>query len=126
MTAEEFEQLVNEGIAAIPQKFLDLLDNVAVTIDDWPSPDQVRKYQLYGGRTLFGLYEGVPRTKRGPSYAGVLPDKITIFRAPIEQAAQDPAAIKQLVTDTVWHEIAHHFGLDHTQIQQAEKRKRGK
>ncbi len=126
MTPEEFEQLVNEGIEAIPKKFLNLLDNVAVTIDDWPRPDQVRKYQLYHGRTLFGLYEGVPRTKRGPSYSGVLPDKITIFRGPIEQAAADPESIKKLVTDTVWHEIAHHFGLDHAQIHQAETRKRRK
>ena len=126
MTPEEFEQLVNEGIEAIPKKFLDLLDNVAVTIEDWPRPDQVTKYELYHGRTLYGLYEGVPRTKRGPSYSGVLPDKITIFRGPIEQRARNPEAIKQRVTDTVWHEIALHFGLDQAQISQAERRKRRK
>jgi predicted Zn-dependent protease with MMP-like domain len=130
MTDEEFEQLVNEGMKAIPKKFLDLMDNVAVTIEDAPTYAQMRKNHLQPGWTLFGLYEGVPRTKRGPSYAGVLPDKITIFRGPIEQAAlasggaDAEAAIKEIVKRTVWHEIAHHFGLDEAGVRKAEKNRR--
>lgn len=137
MTDEEFEQLVNDGIKAIPKKFLDLMDNVAVVIDDAPTPLQLGKSKLKPGWTLFGLYEGVPRTKRGPAYSGVLPDKITIFRRPIEQAAlgmgaasgaadgPESAAIKEIVRRTVWHEIAHHFGMDEAEVQKAE-RKRGR
>ena len=125
MTDEEFEQLVNAGIEAIPKKFLDLLDNVAVTIEDYPSFDQARKVNVRPGTTLYGLYEGVPQTKRGNPYAVLMPDKITIFRQPILQASTDPEIIKELVKNTVWHEIAHHFGLNHEEIRKAEDRKRG-
>lgn len=123
MTEEQFEQLVDAGVKAIPKKFLDLLDNVAIVIEDFPTPHQAKKLGLPHRWALFGLYEGVPQTKRGNPYAVNLPDKITIFRQPIEHAASDPAAIKQLVTSTVWHEIAHHFGLDHDQIRKAEQKK---
>lgn len=125
MSDEEFEQLVREGIRAIPQKFLDLLDNVAVTIESNPRPDQMTKYELTHGHTLLGLYEGVPLSGRGPSYTAVLPDKITIFRLPIEEAAGgDPEQIKQIVKDTVWHEIAHHFGMDEEEVRKAEEKRR--
>ncbi len=120
MTSEEFSQLVDEGIKAVPKKFLDLLDNVAIVVEDFPTPEQTRKLSLKHKWALFGLYEGVPQTKRGNPYAVNLPDKITIFRQPIEQSAGDPEAVKEIVKNTVWHEIAHHFGLDHDQIRKAE------
>jgi predicted Zn-dependent protease with MMP-like domain len=123
MTSDDFEQLVDEGIKAIPKRFLDLLDNVAIVIEDFPTAEQTRKLRLKHPWALFGLYEGVPKTKRGPSYFGVLPDKITIFRQPIEQASFDPATVKEIVKNTVWHEIAHHFGLDHEQIRRAQQKK---
>ncbi len=123
MTFEEFEQLVNEGIEAIPKKFLDKLDNVAITIEDFPTPMQLRKQGLPRGWTLFGLYEGIPQTRRGSSYAGVLPDKITIFRGPIMNAAANPDQVKEIVKNTVWHEIAHHFGMDEARVRQSEKKK---
>lgn len=117
MTDEEFGQLVNAGIEAIPRKFLDLLDNVAVTIEQEPSPAQ---------GNLLGLYEGVPLIKRGTNYTAVLPDKITIFRGPILRLAVTPARIKQMVKDTVWHEIAHHFGMDEQEVRNAERKRREK
>lgn len=124
MTDEEFEGLVNEGIEAIPKKFLDLLDNVAVTIEPEPNSAQVAKFKLNHNYTLLGLYEGVPQNRRGPNYTAVLPDKITIFRGPILRLAQDPERIKQMVKDTVWHEIAHHFGMDEAEVRNAEKKRR--
>lgn len=124
MTPEEFEQLVDAGVKAIPKKFLDLLDNVAIVIEDFPTPVQAKKLRLKHRWALFGLYEGVPKTKRGPSYFGVLPDKITIFRQPILQLGATPEQVKQIVKDTVWHEIAHHFGLDHDQIHKAESKRK--
>ncbi|MEO8065532.1 MAG: metallopeptidase family protein [Candidatus Doudnabacteria bacterium] len=125
MTEEEFEQLVNEGVEAIPKKFLDLLDNVAVTIADEPTYAQLAKFNLVHGGTLFGLYEGVPQNKRGVNYTSVLPDKITIFRKPIELASgNNPDIVKQIVKNTVWHEIAHHFGMDEGQVRNAEHKRR--
>ncbi len=123
MTPSDFEQLVDAGIKAIPKKFLDLLDNVAIVIEDAPTPAQLTRMRLKPGWTLFGLYEGVPQTKRGNPYALEFPDKITIFRLPIEQSTSDPEAIKEIVKNTVWHEVAHHFGMGHEQIYKAEQKK---
>ena len=83
MTRDEFEELVNAGIEAVPKKFLDLLDNVAIVIADEPTVQQKLKLGLHSGLSLFGLYEGVPQTGRGANYTAVLPDKITIFQKPI-------------------------------------------
>lgn len=126
MERDYFEQLVNEGIKAIPQKFLEKLSNVDVVIEDEPTPEQLKKNNVRRGWTLFGLYEGVPLSERGSSYGGVLPDKITIFQKPIEEATHSPEEIKELVKDTVWHEIAHHFGMDEGEVREREKGRRRK
>ncbi|MEJ0021402.1 MAG: metallopeptidase family protein [Candidatus Doudnabacteria bacterium] len=126
MNDEEFEQLVNDGIEAIPQKFLDLLNNVAIVIEQEPNPEQIQKHNLVHGRTLLGLYEGVPQSRRGANYTAVLPDKITIFRGPILRIAVEPDRIKQMVKDTVWHEIAHHFGMDEAEVRKAETKRRAR
>lgn len=119
---EEFEKLVGEGIDAIDEKFLQKLKNVEIVIEDDPTPQQLEKLKLRGA-LLFGLYEGIPQTKR-EQYGQVLPDKITIFKNPIERAFQNPEDIKKAVKDTVWHEIAHHFGMDEHQVRQAERNRR--
>jgi predicted Zn-dependent protease with MMP-like domain len=123
MTQEDFEEIVNAGIDAIPDKFLELMDNVAIVIEDEPSHDQIKKMKLRPGWTLFGLYEGVPQLRRGFNYTAVLPDKITIFQKSIEQAARTPEEVKALVRDTVWHEIAHHFGMDEEEVEAAEQKR---
>lgn len=129
MEYQEFEKLVKEGIDAIDEKFLQKLQNVEIVIEDNPTQEQMDKLRLRGA-LLFGLYEGVPLTKR-QQYGQVLPDKITIFKNPIEQACPEPAEgfsrreqIKKAVKDTVWHEIAHHFGMDEHQVRQAEQKRR--
>ncbi|MCX6721229.1 MAG: metallopeptidase family protein [Candidatus Staskawiczbacteria bacterium] len=121
MTHEEFEQLVREGIDSIDKKFLRKLKNVGIVIEDDPTPFQLEKLHLRGG-FLFGLYEGIPQTKR-EGYGQVLPDKITIFKNPIEKFYSTPEDIKKAVKNTVWHEIAHHFGMDEHQVRQAERKK---
>lgn len=123
MDIETFEKLVNEGIKDIPQKFLDKLDNVGIVIEDNPTPEQLKKLKVRKNYFLFGLYEGIPKTKRW-GYSDVLPDKITIFKHPIEQAAQTEEEIKKLVKETVWHEIAHHFGMDEQEVREAESRRK--
>ncbi len=120
----EFEKIVVEGIEAIPEKFLLKLDNVAIVIEAEPIPAQKKKLNIHPDWTLFGLYEGVPQTRRGINYGAVLPDKITIFQKPIEESARDENDIKEIVKNTVWHEIAHHFGMDEAQVRQAEVKRR--
>lgn len=111
-----FEAMVAAGVDAIPERFAKYMANVAVT---WaPEPDlwQRIKARLGPGRLLFGLYEGVPKTRRGNYYSGVLPDKITIFKRPLQSIAADEDHLARLVKDTVWHEVAHHFGLSDREI----------
>ena len=123
MTREKFEKLVNEGIKAIPEKFLEKLDNVDIVMEDTPTPYQLRKLKAKENSIIFGLYEGVPQTKRW-HYGQVLPDKITIFQKPIENYARSEEEIKEIVKNTVWHEIAHHFGMDEARVRRAETKRR--
>ena len=126
MSDEDFEELVNAGIDAIDEEFIKKLKNVAIVIADWPTRHQLQKVRARPGTTLFGLYEGIPQTKRGSNYGGVLPDKITIFKVPMLCVVNTEDELKEQVKKTVWHEIAHHFGMDHQQIHAHEKRKREK
>lgn len=121
MEHEQFKQLAKEGIDSIDEKFLQKLKNVEIVIEDDPTPFQLEKLHMRGG-LLFGLYEGIPQTKR-EGYGQVLPDKITIFKNPIEQVFFRLEDIKKAVADTVWHEIAHHFGMDEHQVREAERKR---
>jgi predicted Zn-dependent protease with MMP-like domain len=122
MTHEEFEKLVGEGIDSIDKKFLEKLQNVEIVIEDDPTPYQLEKLKMRGG-ILFGLYEGVPQTQRA-QYGQVLPDKITIFKNSIERVFFRPEDIKKAVKDVVWHEIAHHFGMNEQQVREAEQKRK--
>ena len=100
--ADVFEQLVRDALDDLPDDIRGLMTNVAVTVEDEPPP----------GRNLLGLYEGIPWGKRGPYYAGALPDKITIYRLPLERiGGGDPERLRLAVRRTVFHEIAHHSGI---------------
>jgi len=126
MNRESFEKLVEEGIELIPAEFLIKLQNVAIVVEEEPNEEQIKKLKLGKGFSLFGLYEGVPQTRRGPHYGMTLPDKITIFQRPIEQHAQSEEAIKKIVKETVWHEIAHHFGSSEESLRKIESRRKKK
>ena len=123
MTLEEFEKIVEEGIGAIPKRFLEKLENVDICIEEELTPFQLKKLRAKKGSLVFGLYEGIPQTKRR-HYAQVLPDKITIFKKPIERVARSENDIKEIVKNTVWHEIAHHFGMDEKRVRKLEKKRR--
>ena len=122
MEKKKFEELVEEGIKAIPERFLKTLENVDIVVEETPTAEQLEKLKIRKGVFLFGLYEGVPQTDRW-GYGQVLPDKITIFKEPIEKAAISESEIKKIVKETVWHELAHHFGLDEKRVRKAEKRR---
>ena len=123
MTGKEFEELVKQGVEQLPRHIRKLLENVDIVIEDWPNKSIIEKLRLPNKYALFGLYQGVPKTKRGTHYANVLPDKITLFKKPIEMSAKSPEEIKNIVKRVIWHEIAHHFGLDEKRVRQLEKKK---
>ena len=112
MDRERFSELVAEAIESLPPQFLEKMDNVEVVIEGWPSREALLRAGLPPGQTLFGLYEGIPLTKRTSNYGMVLPDKITIYQGPIEACFRTPEEIRRQVQKTVIHEIAHHFGID--------------
>jgi predicted Zn-dependent protease with MMP-like domain len=113
VTREEFEGLVREALDELPQEFAERLDNVEVVVEDEPEPELLRSMGMDPRRdTLFGLYQGVPLHRRGDSYGGVLPDKITIFYRPLLRVCRTPERIRRQVRTTVIHEIGHFFGLN--------------
>lgn len=120
---DQFSDLVADGLEAIPEKFRKRLANVAIVVEEEPTPEQRRKLKLRRDHDLFGLYEGVPQTARGNHYYWVLPDKITIFRKPILEHARSAEEVRGMVRDTVWHEIAHHFGMDEREVRRREQKK---
>ena len=122
MDREQFESLVRNAIDNLPQEFISKLRNIDVVVEDRPSRGQMGRVGLGHGRTLLGLYEGVPQTKRGGHYGLVPPDKITIFHKPIEAICKDDTEVTVEIERVVRHEIAHHFGIGDARLHQIEKR----
>ena len=113
--APEFDELVARALARLPAAFASRLDTVAIVIDDEATPEQLASVGAHG---LFGLYTGVPRTAFGAGGAPVA-SKITLFRRPLEMAfGRNPAALAQAVEDTLFHEIAHHFGISDARLKE--------
>jgi len=121
MDRERFEWLVTRAVQALPEEFVARLENIDVVVEDWPTVEQLTRAGLRQGQTLLGLYEGVPLTKRGGHYGLVPPDKITIFRKPIEAKCRYDAEITAEIQRVVKHEIAHHFGIGDARLEQIEK-----
>ncbi|MEO0102134.1 MAG: metallopeptidase family protein [candidate division WOR-3 bacterium] len=115
MSREQFEELVLEALKSLPPFFQKKMENVEIVIEEF-APPYIQKRLGIHPYALFGLYQGVPLKKRGSFYGNVLPDKITIFQRPIELAAGNEEAIKELVKKVVMHEIAHHFGFDEKEL----------
>ncbi|MGE5274203.1 MAG: metallopeptidase family protein [Verrucomicrobiota bacterium] len=108
----DFEDLVDQAVASLPEDLRDFMSNVAVLIEDEPP----------AGLPLLGLYQGIPLTKRTTSYAGVPPDKITIYRGPIERmSGDDPDRLRSEVRRVVLHEIAHHFGISDERLHELDR-----
>jgi predicted Zn-dependent protease with MMP-like domain len=115
VSLQRFEAMVADALDSIPPDLGEQMDNVAVVVEDWPSAAQL------DGRdgTLLGLYEGVPLTARGPlSYAGVAPDRITVFRGPLCALARDEDDLARSVRTTVLHEVGHYFGMTDARLRE--------
>ena len=118
---EEFDRLISKAMDELPQEYIKGLNNVAVLYADDPDEYQIQQSGLREGNILLGLYEGIPLTKRGGNYTFVLPDKITLFKHSMMMVAQDPASLYEHIKRTLWHEIAHYYGLDHDRIHALER-----
>ncbi len=117
---KSFEKIVAKAIDEIPDKYARHIKNLAFVVEDEPSQQQRHKLKLQPYQSLFGLYEGVPMTKRPGGYNLVLPDKITIFKRPTEFSVNSHEELVDRVKQTIWHEVAHYYGLDHFQIDELE------
>lgn len=118
-TDEEFDQIISDALDSLPKKYTSRLENIVIMYEDVPSQEQREKLQLACNQTLYGLYEGVPLPARG-GVKPIFPDKITIFKVPLSRASKDLAELKENVHHTLWHEMAHYFGLDHKRIHELE------
>lgn len=120
MDREEFENAVRNILDELPGQFGSKLDNVDIVIGDWPADEDLQSVGIPPGETLFGLYQGVPKTRRG-HYNAVLPDRITIYRGPIVSfCRKDKDAIYRQIRKTLLHEIGHHFGMSEEDIARAQ------
>jgi len=108
----DFDDVIDNALADLPEPFLDRLGSVAIVVEDEASPDQLDSVGVGG---LYGLYQGVPRTRFGVDNVP-LPSKITLFRGPLTRANRDPARLTLAIEDTLLHEIAHHFGIDDVRL----------
>lgn len=122
----QFDKMISDAMDSLPQKHIEGLQNIVITYADEPTPEQRQKLKLRSNETLYGLYEGVPLTRR-PAVDSIfnpaamrLPDKITIFKLPILRAASTIKEVQEQVRHTLWHEIAHYYGLDHARIHELE------
>jgi predicted Zn-dependent protease with MMP-like domain len=122
MTRERFTRLVEEALREIPRRFRDAMKNVAVVVEDEPSPDLLAEMEMEPDDTLFGLYHGTPLTERDSFYGNALPDRISIYQLPIEDACEDDEDIRQCVAETVIHEFGHYFGLSEEEIEEIEEK----
>ncbi len=109
--ATAFERLVDRALASIPEPFRGALREVVIVIEDEPTEEQLDENGLDPDETLYGLYEGVPRTEWGADFA-ISPNRITIFRYPLEDDFPGPIELEAEVRRTVVHELAHHLGID--------------
>ena len=120
MNREKFEWLVTKSVNSLPGEFRSRLENIDVVVEDKPTPSQLAEVGMKRGESLLGLYEGVPLTSRSRNYGMVVPDKITIFQKPIEATCKRDSDIMEEIQRVVYHEIAHHFGISDTRLEQLE------
>ena len=122
MTRERFSQLVQDALKEIPRRFRREMKNVAVVVEDEPSPDILEDLEIEPPDTLFGLYQGTPLTERSWGFGNNLPDRISIYQRPIEEACDGDDEIRDCVAETVIHEFGHYFGMSEEEIEEIEEK----
>jgi len=119
---EQFDQMISKAMDSLPKTHMGAIKNVAIVYEDEPSEDQRVALKLQCNQTLFGLYEGVPLTQRQGAIHNYPPDKITIFKKPMLEYVYTMEELEEQIRHTLWHEVAHYFGLNHEQIHRLERR----
>jgi predicted Zn-dependent protease with MMP-like domain len=122
VTRKHFDRLVAAAVRGIPKRFRDEMDNVAVVVEDQPSPELLEEMGVVPPETLYGLYQGTPLPDREWTHANVLPDRITIYQQPIVEDSDDDDDIIRTIGETVIHEFGHYFGLSEEEIEEIESR----
>ena len=121
MTRAAFERLVVEAIALIPKRFRREIRNLAVIVEDEPSPALLDEMEIEPPDSLYGLYQGTPLTERTSSYGNTLPDRITLYQKPIEEDCEDEDEVRAVIGETLIHEVGHYFGLSEEEIEEIEE-----
>ena len=124
-----FETRVADALASIPRRFRDAMQNIAIVVEDEPSPDLLDEMEIEPPDTLLGLYQGTPLTERSWGYGNTLPDRVLIFQGPHERESEDEEDLVVCIAETLIHEIGHYFGMSEEQIEEIEEnywRKRGR
>jgi predicted Zn-dependent protease with MMP-like domain len=117
---EQFDQTISEVMDELPKEYIEGLKNLAIVYEDAPSDAQREKLKLRCDQSLLGLYEGLSLNSRGTNYLATLPDKITLFKKPLLAHSASLPEFRAQVKHTLWHEIAHYYGLDHDRIHKLE------
>lgn len=128
MPRKEFEKLVAEGFERLPEWVQKKIKNAALLVENELSQEDREAEGLGDDETLLGLYKGIPLTERGEHYGvgATMPDTITIYQKPIEEAAlEDGKDVRDIVAETIWHEFAHHFGMDEGEVRSRERQRDG-
>jgi len=120
LSREAFQSLVDWAIRSLPERFLERLENVEVVVEDEPSEEDLRAAGVEPSGTLLGLYSGVPLAERGSFYGNVLPDRITLYRRPIQALCRNRGELKAKIREVLMHEIGHHFGLTDEELEEIE------
>lgn len=122
LTDEQFDQVITRAMDELPQEYIKGLQNVVIVQADEPTSDQRHKMKIDQNHLLLGLYEGIPLTQRGSGFSGMLPDKITLFKHSILAIVHNEAELLEQTKRTLWHEIAHYYGLNHSHIDNLERK----
>jgi predicted Zn-dependent protease with MMP-like domain len=122
VTRARFEKLVEEALREIPRSFRREMKNVAVVVEDEPPAHILEEMEIEPADTLFGLYQGTPLPERTWAFGNTLPDRISIYQRPIEEACEDEEEIRDCVAETVIHEFGHYFGLSEDEIEEIEEK----
>jgi predicted Zn-dependent protease with MMP-like domain len=122
MTRAEFERHVAEALASIPRRFRKAMQNIAIVVEEEPSPDLLAEMEIEPPDTLFGLYQGTPLTERSWAFGNALPDRVLLFQGPHEREAEDEDDLIVAIGETLIHEIGHYFGLSEEEIEEIEEK----
>jgi predicted Zn-dependent protease with MMP-like domain len=119
-SGSDFEHLVSQALDDLPEWIQEQMNNIVIIVESWPIPSQLQAAEIQPGKTLLGLYQGIPLTRRGRGYQLVAPDRISLFQGTLESVAPNELALKHLVRHTVILEIAHHFGFSEAKLRELE------